>query len=171
MAPVEHLEGTLAQHLIPSLVRLLQDAVHSGASVGFLAPLPAEDAERYWAQVLTKVHEGTLALLAVREGDEVLGAVQLRLDTPPNGCHRAEVQKLFVHTAYRRRGIAKALMAALEMAAREAGRTLLVLDTSGDDAVCLYVQIGYNRAGVIPQYALSSDGVLEATQLFYRLLA
>ena len=168
--PVERIEGPDAQCLLPSLARLLEDAVHGGASVGFLAPLPAEDAERYWAQVLRKVNEGTRILLAVREGDEVLGAVQLDLDTPPNGRHRAEVQKLFVHTAYRRRGIAKALMAALEVAAREAGRTLLVLDTSGDDAASLYVQLGYLRAGLIPKYALSSGGVLETTQLFYRLL-
>ena len=170
MAPVEHLEGPTARHLVHLLVRLLQDAVHGGASVGFLAPLPAEDAERYWEQVFVSVHEGTRILLAMREGDEVLGAVQLGLDTPPNGRHRAEVQKLFVHTAHRRRGIAKALLAAVEVAARDAGRTLLVLDTSGNDAASLYVQLGYQRAGAIPQYALSSDGVLETTQLFYRLL-
>ena len=81
------------------------------------------------------------------------------------------MQKLFVHTAHRRRGIAKALLAALETAAREAGRTLLVLDTTtGSDAAKLYPQLGYQSAGVIPQYALSGDGVLEATQIFYRLL-
>ena len=171
MALVEQLEGIAARHLIPSLSRLLQDSVHGGASVGFLAPLPPENAERYWEQVLQQVQERTRLLLAVREGDEVVGAVQLALATPQNGRHRAEVQKLFVHTAHRRQGIAKALLTALETAAREAGRTLLVLDTiTGSDAAKLYPQLGYQSAGVIPQYALSGDGVLEATQIFYRLL-
>ena len=170
MGPVERVEGIIARQLVASFSRLLQDAVHSGASVGFLAPLSAEDAERYWAQVLQDVQDQTRILLAVREGDEVLGAVQLALDAPPNGRHRAEVQKLFVHTAHRRQGIARALMAALEVAARKAGRTLLVLDTSGDEASELYLHLGYQRAGVIPQYALSSDGILAATQIFYRLL-
>ena len=171
MALVEQLEGIAARHLIPSLSRLLQDAVHGGASIGFLAPLLPETAERYWEQVLQQAQERTRLLLAVREGYEVVGAVQLALATPQNGRHRAEVQKLFVHTAHRRRGIAKVLLAALETAAREAGRTLLVLDTTtGSDAAKLYPQLGYQSAGVIPQYALSGDGVLEATQIFYRLL-
>lgn len=168
---VEPLEGPAARQLIPSLSRLLQDAVHSGASVGFLAPLSSEDAERYWEKILQEVQEQTRILLAVRADDEVIGAVQLALAMPQNGRHRAEVQKLFVHTAHRRRGIAKVLLAALETAAREAGRILLVLDTiTGSDAAKLYARLGYQSAGVIPQYALSSDGVLEATQLFYRLL-
>ena len=64
-----------------------------------------------------------------------------------------------------------ALMTALEEVAREAGRTLLVLDTAADNAAGLYTRLGYVRAGVIPQYALSSDGILESTQVFYRLLS
>jgi len=171
MTPVEQIESSTARQLIPSLSLLLQDAVHGGASVGFLAPLSTEDAERYWEKIAQGVQEQSRILLAVRRGDEVLGSVQLALATPPNGRHRAEVQKLLVHTAHRRRGIAKALLAALEAAAREAGRTLLVLDTTpGSGAAKLYPQLGYQSAGVIPQYALSSDGALEATQLFYRLL-
>jgi len=170
MAPVEQLEGTRARQLVLSLVRLLQDAVHGGASVGFLTPLSAEDAEQYWGRVLQEVQEQTRILLAVREGDEVLGAVQLALATLPNGRHRAEVQKLFVHTARRRRGIAKSLMAALEVAARAAGRTLLVLDTAAEGAAELYLSLGYQSVGVIPDYALNTDGRPEATRLFYRLL-
>ena len=61
MVLVEHLEGVAAHQLIPSLSRLLQDAVHGGASVGFLAPLSPEDAERYWEKVAREVQEQTHA--------------------------------------------------------------------------------------------------------------
>lgn len=170
MAPVEQIESSTARQLIPSLSLLLQDAVHGGASVGFLAPLSTEDAERYWEKVAQEVQEQTRVLLAVRQGDEILGAVQLALATPPNGRHRAEVQKLLVHTAHRRQGVARALMTALELAAREAGRTLLVLDTAAAGASKLYLSLGYQNVGTIPHYALNTDGQPEATRLFYRLL-
>jgi acetyltransferase len=170
MTHVESLEGAAAHRLVPALSRLLQHVVHGGASIGFLAPLPLENAERYWQKVLHEVHEQSRLLLAVREGDEVVGTVQLALAQPQNGRHRAEVQKLFVHPARRGRGIAKALLAALEGHACQAGRTLLVLDTASDDAAGLYTRSGYLRAGVIPQYARSPIGVLESTQIFYRLL-
>jgi hypothetical protein len=62
-------------------------------------------------------------------------------------------------------------MDAVESAAREAGRTLLVLDTrQGDIAEELYLSLGYTLAGVIPQYARSANGELHATSLFYKLL-
>lgn len=57
--------------------------------------------------------------------------VQLHPATPPNQPHRAEVAKLLVHRAARRRGLAPMLMARVEAAARAHGRTLLTLDTSG----------------------------------------
>ena len=170
MTPVEQIESSTARQLIPSLSLLLQDAVHGGASVGFLAPLSPEDAERYWEKVAREVQEQTRVLLAVRQGDEILGAVQLALATPPNGRHRAEVQKLLVHTAHRRQGIARAFMASLEVAACEAGRTLLVLDTAAAGAAKLYLSLGYQNVGIIPHYALNTDGQSEATRLFYRLL-
>src|ERR1700693_1555032 len=46
-------------------------------------------------------------------------------------------------------------------AARQAARTLLVLDTRrGDTAEQLYLKLGYVAAGIIPRYARSADGRL-----------
>jgi hypothetical protein len=62
-------------------------------------------------------------------------------------------------------------MGEVEESARAAGRTLLVLDTEqGSVAEKLYEKCGYTRAGVIPQYALSADGSLITTVVFYKLL-
>src|SRR5437667_11280627 len=76
----------------PKLVALLQDSVNSGASVGFLPPLPVEVAEEYWLETLNEVSRGKRVLLVSREGEAVTGAVQLALVTKQPSLHRAEVQ-------------------------------------------------------------------------------
>ena len=61
-----------------------------------------------------------------------------------------------------------ALMGAAEAFAREAGRTLLVLDTASPDAERLYARMGWQSCGVIPRYALLPNGEPCATRFFYR---
>ena len=159
--------------LRPQLIELLRDAVDSGASVGFLPPLVAAEAEHYWQSVAEAIESGSRLLLLARsaEGD-LLGAVQLDLATRPNSLHRAEVSKLLVHTRAQRQGLARQLMAALEQEARRLGRTTLVLDTRhGDVAEQLYQGLGYQLVGLIPEYFVNSDGRLHATALYYKLLA
>ena len=171
MHKIERLSEEQARPILPELVALLQDAVHNGSSVGFLPPLTSETAEEYWLETLSEVAQGKRILLVSSEAGDVAGAAQLALATKQNGLHRAEVQKLIVHTRFRRRGIARALMCAAEESARAAGRTLLVLDTEqGSVAEKLYEKCEYTRAGVIPQYALSAGGSLITTVLFYKLL-
>ena len=168
---IDRLSERQATALLPQLAALMQDAVDSGASVGFLPPLTSEMAEDYWIGALKEVAQGSRFLLVASEAGEIMGAVQLELATRQNALHRAEVQKLVVHRRFRNRGIARLLMSAVESAAREAGRTLLVLDTQrGSAAEQLYAKYGYTRAGIIPQYARSAAGALEDTVLFYRLL-
>jgi GNAT superfamily N-acetyltransferase len=171
MHKIERLSEEEARSLLPKLVALLQDSVHNGSSVGFLPPLASEAAEEYWLETLSEVSEGKRVLLVSSEGAEVTGTAQLALVGKQNGLHRAEVQKVLVHTRFRRRGVARALMGAVEEAARAAGRTLLVLDTEqGCPAERLYEKCGYARAGVIPRYALNTEGSLISTVVFYKLL-
>lgn len=168
---VTRLDPARAAALVPSLGRLLQDAVDSGASVGYLPPLAAAEAEDFWRGQLPDVAQHKLLLFAACAGDEALGCVQLALAQRPNGRHRAEVQKLLVHRRVRRQGLATRLMRTAEAAALAAGRRLLVLDTlAGSEAEPLYFGLGYQSAGVIPHYAQVADGSLQPTHLFYRLL-
>jgi GNAT superfamily N-acetyltransferase len=111
-------------------------------------------------------------LLAFVDG-QLGGTVQLDLATPPNQRHRGEVMKLLVHPSLRRRGIARALMIALEDVAREEGRTLLTLDTwTGGAAERLYTSLGYVTVGVIPRFARpSTTSALEPTTIMYKELA
>ena len=154
------------------LVALLRDAVDSGASLGFLPPLDAQEALAYWESVAAAVQGGSrLLLAALSEAGSVIGSAQLELATPPNGRHRAEVTKVMVQRAARRHGTGRALMLAIEDRARQLGRTTLVLDTrTGDSSERLYRSVGWQLAGTIPRYARSVGGGLEATSIYYRLL-
>lgn len=157
---------------LPALVALLRDVVDGGSSVNFIAPLADEVAQTFWERVSREAEAGERIVLGAWDGEGLAGCVHLVLATQPNGCYRAEVQKLLVHSRFRRRGIAAALMRAAEAAARAAGRRLIVLDTErGSDAERLYARLGYERAGIIPQFALRYDGsALIDTVIFYRLL-
>jgi len=171
VAEIERLTGREARALRAGFVELLRDAVAGGASVGFLDPLSDDAAAAYWDGVFHEVDAGDRLLFAIRDGDEVLGSVQLAIPGKPNARHRVAVEKLLVHSTVRRRGLGTALMRAAEDAAARAGRHLLVLDTeAGDRAGRLYERLGYVRAGVIPGYALSPTGRPLGGAFYYRNL-
>lgn len=156
--------------LVIALAGLLEDAVASGASVGFLASLDRAEAVAYWEGVLATL--GSERVLWVAEVDDVVvGTVQLVLCERVNGRHRAEVQKLLVDRAYRGGGVASRLMAAVEVFARAHDRTLLVLDTqAGSHAEAVYRHLQWQRVGEVPMYAASPDGELQATVYYFKQL-
>jgi len=165
-------DASSLEELRPRLSEILVDSVEHGASIGFLSPLAAADADQYWRGVERAVGHGRCVLLAasLAEGP-VVGTVQLDVDTLPNQRHRGTVSKLLVHSAARRRGVGEALMAALESAALDAGRWLLTLDTATPDAARLYNRMGWTAAGSIPGYALNPDGTLTDTTFYWKRLA
>jgi acetyltransferase len=154
-----------------AFLELLRDSVDAGASIGFLAPLGAAEGREFWRAVRSELADGRILLGAYVDA-KLVGSVQLAPVAKPNGRHRAEVQKLIVLQAFRGRGIAKALMAAIERKAAELGRWLLVLDTVPQQpAEKLYERLGYSRAGVVPDYAEKSGGGFDPTVIFYKRLA
>jgi acetyltransferase len=152
-----------------SLVALLQDVVDNGASVGFMPPLAAAEANAYWTGILGDLDNRVL--LIARRGEELLGSVQVALERRANGNHRAEIAKLIVLGSARRQGIGRALMHAAETAAQIANRSTLVLDTRlGDPSNELYLSLCWIRAGIIPQYARNPNGEIDPTVIYYKLL-
>jgi len=168
---IEQITEREGRKLLPDLVELLRDTVNNGASVGFIPPLEVETAQRYWLDTFQEVEKAERVLLVSHGDKRLTGSAQLALATKQNGLHRAEVQKVIVHSDFRRRGIGCALMESLEMAARDLGRCLLVLDTEeGSAGEKLYTDCGYTRAGLIPKYALAANGEFISTVLFYKLI-
>ena len=156
------------------LAEVLNAVVHDGAGVSFVVPFSRGEARAFWLEkVLPGVRARTRRVLVARRDGRIVGTVQLDLEMPPNQQHRAEVAKLLVHPAARRRGIARALMVALEALARTECRTLLTLDTwTGRGGEALYQSLGYFTAGVIPRFARGSlTPELEPTTIMYKELA
>lgn len=162
-------QATAQQHLRP-LMNLLINNVDGGASIGWLPPMKESAAQTYWYSRFAEIGAGSRILLLAWEAEILVGSAQLALEQRQNGSHRAEVQKVMVHTAYRRRGIARQLMQALEDCAIQHQRSLLFLDTrEGDPSEALYTQMGYTRVGAIPHY-VSDPGGFSATVLYYKIL-
>ena len=176
MSPDVHIRRSCpadaARH-VPALAELLIACVDGGASVSFMHPLAPDRAEVFWRGVADGAARGDRVLLVAEDGTgTVVGTVQVLLSMPENQPHRGEIAKLLVHPKARRRGIAAALMAAADEAALAEGKTLLVLDTvTGGDAERLYPRLGWQRCGVIPDYALWPRGGFCGTTVFYKPLA
>lgn len=154
------------------LADVLVDCVQGGASVSFMLPLDRGRAQMYWTSTLDSASRGERIVIVAEEEETgvVIGTVQVILIGPENQPHRGEIAKMLVHRRARRRGVAEALMRAVEVAAIQAGKTLLVLDTSSADAQRLYERLGWQRVGVIPGYALWPAGGLVDTTIFYKNL-
>ncbi|RYF27032.1 MAG: GNAT family N-acetyltransferase [Comamonadaceae bacterium] len=155
---------------IEALADVLIDCVEGGASVSFMAPLPRAKALDFWRGVAEGVARNERVLLVAQDAaGTIVGTAQLITAMPDNQPHRADVAKMLVHRQARRQGVAQQLMAAVDDAARAQGKTVLVLDTAtGGDAERLYQRAGWQRVGVVPDYALMPDGAMCSTTLFYK---
>ena len=166
---VHLLDASAAEHAERPLADILIACVAAGASVSFLPPLSTDAAQGFWRRSLADMALGRKAIWVAWADGELVGTVTLDLAMPPNQPHRAEVAKLLVHPEARRRGVAQALMAALEAEAAQRGRRLLTLDTRADDAgEALYRRLGWQEAGRIPGFALNADGSASATIFFFK---
>jgi GNAT superfamily N-acetyltransferase len=156
---------------VEALAGVLIDCVEGGASVSFMHPLTRDRAVAFWRRVANGVAAGERALLVAEDELGLCGTVQLIFDLPENQPHRADLAKMLVHRRARRRGLGAALMRAAEGAARECGKTLLVLDAVTDgEAARLYERLGWVRVGDVPGYALMPRGGLCSTTYYYREL-
>lgn len=154
-----------------ALAGLLRDAVENGASVGYVMPIDEADITAFWAGIFRDVVEGSRAVLVVRQSGQIVGSVQVEFAGKPNGRHRAEIQKMLVHSTQRRKGLGRQLMMAAEACAKSRGRSLLVLDTETASAgQYLYASLGFIAAGEIPQFAIGTNGGWSPTTYMYKLL-
>lgn len=165
---IEELTQPIADADIRGLADLLVDAVRSGASVSFLGDITHDVAAAWWRDSLRHLGDRDV-LLVVRDEIGIIGTVQVRACWQPNQRFRGEIMKLLVHRRARGRGLAPALMDAIERRARGIGLSLLVLDTNvGTTADRLYDRLGWTRAGVIPGFCLLNDGSPGDAVFYYK---
>ncbi|SHM82699.1 hypothetical protein SAMN05444266_111190 [Chitinophaga jiangningensis] len=158
--------------IINALADLLIETVAHGGSVSFMHPLQENVAQAFWRSSINAVIAGERVVLGAFDGAKLIGTVTLILNSPPNQPHRAEVAKMMVRVAYRGQGIARALMDAAEAIALQKNRTLITLDTAEDEgAAGFYEALGFQKVGVIPDFALKPHGGLSGTIIYYKRVA
>lgn len=160
-----------AKARVPELGALLTDAVAHGASVNFMAGLGPVEAEAFWHGQLPGLHAGERLLLVAETGERIVGTAMLTMAPQPNGPHRADIGKMLVHSSRRRQGLGRRLLQATEDAARDAGRTLLLLDTeAGSAGEALYVACGWTQYGSVPGHSYTPDGRLATAACYVKVL-
>ena len=168
---IVELDARALEHRLTALVQILADSVALGAAIGFMDSLTHDEAARFWREsVRPEIVAGRRILFAAQHRGDMLGTVQLITGMPLNQPHRCEIAKMIVHPRARRLGLGRALMNRAIDRARELGKTLITLDTrTGDIAQPLYACVGFEVAGVIPDYAWDPDGkARHATTYMYR---
>jgi len=168
-ATIRILDAAAVRAAVPDLCELLSDCINGGASLGFMLPFEAKDGEVYWNDIADQVEKGGIILGVAEVEGRVIGTVQIGLASKPNQPHRGDLMKLLVHRSARGLGLSRRLMTAVEEEAARRGRTLLVLDTAtGSEAENIYPRFGWQRVGVIPDYALWPEGGFCDTTIFYK---
>jgi ribosomal protein S18 acetylase RimI-like enzyme len=155
--------------IVAALAGLLIETVAHRGSIGFMHPVTPAKAVAFWKRSLDAAGTGARVILGAFEHEQLIGTVTLLLDCPENQPHRAEIAKMMTSISHRGRGVATALLREAEHIAVEKGRTLLTLDTAEQEgAAGLYEKMGYQRTGIIPDFALMPYGGLTGTIVFWK---
>jgi ribosomal protein S18 acetylase RimI-like enzyme len=130
-----------------------------------VAEVQAEYTVLYGGPDSTPLEDGVFdppggAFFLAYDGDVpvAMGGWRLRTDVRPWGLTpAAEVKRMYVAPAARRRGYARAVLAHLEQTARAAGAEVMVLETGAPQqaAIAMYVAAGYVRVERFGHYAWS----------------
>lgn len=131
-----------------------EDGIRAGGGFGWLTPPQRETMEAYWKGVLLVPER---RLFVGRLDSTIVGSAQLLRPNKNNEAqaHWATMTTHFVAPWARGHGLAKAILLAVEEAARAAGAAVLNLDVreSQEAAIQLYQSQGYVHWGTHPHYA------------------
>ena len=156
--------------------------VLADGSVAVLRPVPYEDpvahdlVERVQQEYVTRYGGRDAAAVDPAEFASPVGLFLVaEIGGVPAGCgawrvHGAgqvEVKRVYVDPAFRRRGLAGAIMAALEESAARAGHRSVVLHSGGrqPEALALYAGLGYHPVAGYGVYADAPGAVFLGKQL------
>lgn len=157
---------------LEELAAILVDAVASGGSVNFLSGFSQVDGVAFWRGQLEGLSSGEKLLFVGDDGARLVATVLLMFAPQPNAPHRADIGKMLVLSSLRRQGLGRRLLMAAEQAARDSGRSLLLLDTErGSAGERLYRRCGWTEYGWVPGHFIRTDGRLGDTTMFYKRLS
>ena len=111
------------------------------------------DIENRRAYVADRRARGFPFLVAASPEDAVMGYASFGDFRPHDGYFRTVEHSIYVAEAFRRRGVAAALMPPLIARAAEMGKHAIVggLDAANAASVALHERFGFSRVGLLPQ--------------------
>ncbi|MDX2269710.1 MAG: GNAT family N-acetyltransferase [Bryobacter sp.] len=152
----------------PEFQALLQDAVESGGTVGFVLPIELDKAERYWSGVAREMECGERELLAAFADGQIVGSLQIAYEKAESVKHRADLQKLMVLSPHRRQGIARLLLIDAVLRMPALGLLMYTITTRcPSPAEDLVHSLRFTRYGVLPHYGVTPAGELHDASLHY----
>ncbi|KAJ7340690.1 acetyltransferase [Mycena albidolilacea] len=175
-------DHTNAAHvaLLPSFADIHIACIETDHTIAtFTPPLKRDVILEWWKERAADSARGTRVIIITLAddgagGQQLAGYVMLYRPLTETGPFRGSVEKLLVSPNFRRRGLAKTLMATLEEQAKIHGQTLLTLDTetgSPAEIVIFFLRLCILLLGVIPKYGVSPvDGSLIAGTFFWKQL-
>ena len=101
---ITSLAAPVGDRELDELADVLTDCVAGGASVNFMSPFSLAEGEAFYRKVAGNVASRETVLLAAFLDDRIVGTVQVHFVWMPNQPPRAEIAKMLVHRAARRRG-------------------------------------------------------------------
>jgi ribosomal protein S18 acetylase RimI-like enzyme len=123
--------------LLPSIARLHATCIETDHTLAtFLPPLSHDKILASWKEWSSQVEAGTRVIVVQLTGGDdpdskgekqaLAGVASLYMPETETGRHRSEIGRLLVSPEFRKRGLARKMMAALEGVARERGRWMVV---------------------------------------------
>jgi GNAT superfamily N-acetyltransferase len=141
----------LTAELRERIVTLWVDVTNAGGAVGFVPPVTTDDVRPTAERAFAAVDRGEDHLLAVFEGDELVGLLFI----VDNGHHLKDhwrvLKRVMVAPARQGRGLGAAIMRAAAEAGRLLGvEALLVTVRGGTGRERFYERLGYREVGRLP---------------------
>jgi len=134
---------------LPGILAIYNHAVVSTTAIWNDAVVDLENRRQWWRG---RTEAGFPVLVAVAAG-EVLGYASYGPFRPFDGYRQTVEHSVYVAESARRRGVARALMAALEAEARRAGMHVMVGGIAGDNApsLRLHAALGFAESARMPE--------------------
>lgn len=128
-------------------------------AVGWLEVPDADETGRWLEDELRGVREGTAHFAVAKVGGAVVGLGILSVFHPPVLARNGQVRKVMTHPQARGKGVARAVLLALEDEARRIGLENLLLDVRGNNhgAMAIYESLGWLRCGAVPDLIAVGD--------------
>ncbi len=170
LATVERLTAFRGNDL-HDLCDAAEEGIKAGGGFGWVKPPPRPLMESYWRGILLIPDR---QLFVGRLDGVIAGTAQLVRPVKHNEAQAdtAHLTTNFVAPWARGHGLARAIVVAVEEAARAAGVTILNLDVreTQEAAIQLYQSLGYRQWGTHPHYA-RVDRLWVAGQYFWKDLS